>query len=59
MKTSRPTDGTQDINASSVLPSSSVTTSPVTSTPSNTIQFVVFCSSKEARVNLMEILLLK
>ncbi|CAF3541913.1 unnamed protein product [Rotaria sordida] len=49
-KTSRTTDGTQELNASSVLPSSSLSSSPVTSTPSSSIQYTVFCSSKEARV---------
>ncbi|CAF3672239.1 unnamed protein product [Rotaria sordida] len=49
-KTNRTTDGTQELNASSVLPSSSLSSSPVTSTPSSSIQYTVFCSSKEARV---------
>lgn len=49
-KTNRATDGIQDFNTSSVLPSST-TSSPATSSPSSTsIQFVVVCSSKEARV---------
>jgi syntaxin-binding protein 5 len=49
-KANRMTDGIQDLNASSGLPSSGMS-SPATSTPPSTsIQFVVFCSSKEARV---------
>ncbi|CAF1945267.1 unnamed protein product [Rotaria magnacalcarata] len=49
-KGNRSTDGTQDMNASSVLPSSGLSSSPVTSTPSSGVQYAVYCSSKEARV---------
>jgi len=52
IKTNRPTDGIQDFNTSSVLPSSGMMSSPVTTTPpSSSVQYAVFCSSKEARVN--------
>ncbi|CAF4538160.1 unnamed protein product, partial [Rotaria magnacalcarata] len=34
----------------SVLPSSGLSSSPVTSTPSSGVQYAVYCSSKEARV---------
>ncbi|CAF1035478.1 unnamed protein product [Rotaria sp. Silwood1] len=51
IKTNRPTDSAQDLNASSILPTSNLMSSPVTSTPSNNnIQYAVFCSSKQARV---------
>ncbi|CAF4065954.1 unnamed protein product [Rotaria sp. Silwood2] len=50
IKPIRPTDGTQDLNASSILPSSNLMSSQVASTLSNNIQYAVFCSSKQARV---------
>ena len=53
-KLNRSTDGTIDLNSSSVLPTGNSSLSPTTSTPSSGTQYVVFCSSKEARVSLME-----
>ncbi|CAF3572963.1 unnamed protein product [Rotaria sordida] len=49
-KPNRSTDGTQDLNTSSILPTSNLTSSQITGTPSNNIQYAVFCSSKQARV---------
>jgi len=54
-KTNRSADGfiqSQDINSSTVLPGSAVTSSPSPSATSvvNNTQYAVFCSSKQARV---------
>lgn len=49
-KPTKANDGLQDLNSSTVLPSSNLPSSPVTGTPSNNIQYAVFCSSKQARV---------
>lgn len=50
-KNNRATDGLQDLNSSSpALAAGNSVTSPTTAIPSNTTQFAVFCSSKEARV---------
>lgn len=49
-KSNRANDGIQDFNPPSVLPGSA-TSSPATALPSSSsIQYAVFCSSKEARV---------
>lgn len=58
-KSTRVNDGIQDFNPPSVLPGS-VTSSPATMSPSSTnIQYVVFCSSKEARVRHLSSLIWK
>ncbi|CAF3849723.1 unnamed protein product [Rotaria magnacalcarata] len=49
-KTNRLNDGTQNLNASSILSGSNVTSSSVTNTQSSNIQYAVFCTSKQARV---------
>ncbi|CAF0752875.1 unnamed protein product [Adineta steineri] len=49
-KSNRTTDGTQDLNSSSCVLPGNTALSPTTSIPSNNTQYVVICSSKEARV---------
>jgi len=56
-KTNRSADGTQDINASSILPSSATSSPAMSTPPSGSIQYAVFCSSKEARVYLIDFLI--
>jgi len=52
-KTNRSTDCTQDLNSSSILPSSAASSPSMSTPPSCTTQYAVFCSSKEARVYLI------
>ncbi|CAF4274334.1 unnamed protein product [Rotaria socialis] len=49
-KANRSNDGTQDLNASSILSGSNVMSSSVANTQSTNIQYAVFCTSKQARV---------
>lgn len=50
-KSSRMNDGIQDFNPPSVLPGSGTSSPATTSPPPSSIQYAVFCSSKEARVS--------
>ena len=50
-KSNRVNDGIQDFNPPPVLPGSGTSSPATTSPPPSSIQYAVFCSSKEARVS--------
>lgn len=50
-KSNRVNDGIQDFNPPSVLPGSGTSSPATSSPPPSSIQYAVFCSSKEARVS--------